>query len=128
MIPVLYRNEEKEFVTNGIGRLSDCISCTVTEERNGIYECEFVYPITGDRYEDIAEGCIIYCTHDETQIPQPFEIYGHTAPIDGQVTFYAHHISYKLNKLVVMPFTASSISETFAKIKTNTATATEFDF
>lgn len=128
MIPVLYRNEEKDFVTNGIGRLSDCISCTVTEERNGIYECEFVYPITGDRYEDITEGCIIYCTHDDTQIPQPFEIYGHTAPIDGQVTFYAHHISYKLNKLVVMPFTASSIAETFAKIKTNTATATEFDF
>lgn len=128
MIPVLYRNEEKEFVTNGIGRLSDCISCTVTEERNGIYECEFVYPITGDRYEDITEGCIIYCTHDETQIPQPFEIYGHTAPINGQVTFYAHHISYKLNKIVVMPFTASSITETFSKIKTNTVTATEFDF
>ena len=47
MIPILYDYAERKFTTNGIGRLSDCISCTVTEERNGIYECEFKYPITG---------------------------------------------------------------------------------
>lgn len=128
MIPILYRNEETNFVTNGIGRLSDCISCTVTEERNGAYECEFKYPISGERYNDIENGCIIYCTHDETQVPQAFIIYGHSAPINGVVTFYAHHISYKLSKLVVMPFKASSIQDTLNKLKLNISTANNFTF
>ena len=35
MIPILYSETEREFKTNGIGRLVDAISCTVTEERNG---------------------------------------------------------------------------------------------
>ena len=39
MIPILYREAERDFTTNGIGRLIDCTRCIVTEERNGIYEC-----------------------------------------------------------------------------------------
>lgn len=105
MIPILYTHEETHFLTNGIGRLSDCISCEVTEERNGIFECEFVYPITGKHYSDIKEGMLIYCTHDDTQDPQPFEIYKRSAVIDGTVTFNAHHISYRLSNIVVEPFT-----------------------
>jgi phage-related protein len=42
MIPILYDKDETEFKTNGLGRLSDAISCIVTEERNGIYELEMV--------------------------------------------------------------------------------------
>ena len=35
MIPVLYNEEEMEFITQGIGALSDAISCKVVEELNG---------------------------------------------------------------------------------------------
>lgn len=128
MIPILFAHSETQFASNGIGRLSDCISCTVTEERNGIFECEFVYPITGERYSDIVEGTIVYCTHDETEVPQPFEVYAHSAPIDGKVTFYAHHISYRLNKIVCMPFTATSASEAIYKIKANAVIDIPFTF
>ena len=128
MIPILFAHSETQFASNGIGRLSDCISCTVTEERNGIFECEFVYPITGERYSDIVEGTIVYCTHDETEVPQPFEVYAHSAPIDGKVTFYAHHISYRLNKIVCMPFTATSTSEAMYKIKANAVIDIPFTF
>ena len=38
MIPILYSGSETAFTSNGIGRLTDCIKCTVTEEKNGIYE------------------------------------------------------------------------------------------
>ena len=38
MIPILYESTETTFTSNGIGRLSDAVSCTVTEERNGPYE------------------------------------------------------------------------------------------
>lgn len=36
MIPILFASDATEFDRNGIGRLSDCISCTVTEERNAL--------------------------------------------------------------------------------------------
>lgn len=128
MIPILYDYAEKRFTTNGIGRLSDCISCTVTEERNGIYECEFKYPITGEHYSEIKEGMVIGVTHDESGDIQPFDIYAHQAPIDGVVTFNAHHVSYRLSNVVVMPFTASSPSAAFAGIESHSANMNPFSF
>lgn len=128
MIPILFDDGEKNFNTNGIGRLSECVSCTVTEERNGIYECEFQYPITGIHYDDIEEGRYVYATHDDTGIPQAFEIYAKTAPIDGIVMFYGRHISYGLNKTVVMPFTATSITDAITKIPQRIPTSSSFTF
>lgn len=128
MIPVLYDNAERAFVTNGIGRLSDCISCVVTEERNGIYELEFEYPITGVRYKDIQEGCIVTVTHDDTGDIQPFDIYGRTAPINGIVTFYAHHVSYRLSDVVVAPCTASNPADALDKIRRNSINSNPFTF
>lgn len=128
MIPILYEHGETEFLSEGIGRLVDCISCHVYEERNGIFECEFVYPIFGRHYSDIVEGRIIYCTHDETETEQPFDIYAHSAPIDGKVTFYAQHITYRCNKTVAMPFTATSASEAMYKIKANAVIDIPFTF
>ena len=128
MIPILYDYAEKRFTTNGVGRLSDCISCTVTEERNGIYECEFTYPITGEHYSEIKEGMVIGVTHDESGDIQPFDIYAHQAPIDGVVTFNAHHVSYRLSNVVVMPFTASTPTAAFAGIESNSANNNPFTF
>ena len=128
MIPILYDYAERRFTTNGIGRLSDCISCTVTEERNGIYECEFKYPITGEHYSEIKEGMVIGVTHDESGDIQPFDIYAHQAPIDGVVTFNAHHVSYRLSNVVVMPFTASTPTAAFAGIESNSANNNPFTF
>ena len=65
MIPILYDKDETTFVSNGLGRLRDCISCTVTEERNGVYECDFEYPVTGANYDLIQVGRIIGVTHDD---------------------------------------------------------------
>ena len=78
MIPILYDRYETAFASGGLGRLSDCISCIVTEERNGIYECEFVYPITGTHYDMIEHGSIVYVPHDDTGDTQPFVIYSHS--------------------------------------------------
>lgn len=128
MIPVLYPHGEKEFLSEGIGRLADCISCHVYEERNGIFECEFVYPIFGRHYSDIVEGTVIYCTHDETGVPQPFDVYAHSAPIDGKVTFFAQHVTYRLNRAVAMPFTASSVVEAISKISANSVVTIPFTF
>ena len=116
MYPVLYNREETEFTSNGIGRLSDCIRAVVFEERNGIYEAEFDYPLTGERYKDIQEGRFVTMRHDDKGDAQPFQIYGRTAPINGIVTFYAHHISYQLATVTVMPYTASSCAQALDSI------------
>ena len=64
MIPILYDSNEIYFTSNGLGRLRDCISCTVTEERNGVYECDFEYPIDGLNFDKIKLGRIIGVSHD----------------------------------------------------------------
>ena len=118
MKPILYHAGETEFTSNGLGRLSDAIRCTVTEERNGQYELELTYPVAGLRYGDICEERIIAATHDETGDIQPFRIYKITRPMDGKVTVFARHISYQLSKVVVMPFTASGCSAALQGLKT----------
>lgn len=128
MNPILFDENAKDFTTNGIGRLSDCITCEVTEERNGIFEVEFTYPITGAFYSEITEGRIILVSHDEQKDLQPFVIYRRSAPISGVVTFNAHHISYTLSNVIVSPFTASSITAAFESFTSNAITENPFTF
>lgn len=128
MIPILYEKTETAFTSNGLGRLSDCIRCIVTEGRNDIYEAEFDYPVTGAHFDDIQIGRIVACTHDEQGDIQPFDIYAKSEPINGVVTFRAHHISYRLNEITVKPFTAGSCVEALSKIDSQSVTTNPFTF
>lgn len=128
MIPILYDREEQFFTSNGIGRLADCISCTVTEERNGIYELEMQYPADGKYFDQLTRGKYIYTTHDEAGDGQAFRIYKISKPINGICTYYAQHISYQLSKIVVKPFTATSCADAIAKLKTNSLIYNNFNF
>ena len=128
MIPILYDSTETAFNSNGLGRLSDCTSCTVTEERNGVYELEAVYPITGAHYADIEEGKIILAQPFDGGIAQPFVIYKITRPLSGLVTINAEHISYRLNNIVVLPFTAGSLAQVMADLPQYSATTNPFHF
>ena len=129
MIPILYRPDEFFFQSNGLGRLNDCTECIVTEERNGIFECEFKYPITGRFYKTMIEdGGIVAVIHDDKHDIQPFDIYSYSAPIDGIVTFYAHHISYRLSNIIVQPFTAASCALAVDGLKTYSLNKNLFTF
>lgn len=96
MIPILYDKNEDAFISNGLCRLRDCITCEVTEERNGVYECNFTYPIDGANYDQIICGRTIAVTHDDTGDIQPFDVVSYSKPINGVVEFHAVHISYRL--------------------------------
>ena len=106
MIPILYNSNETDF-SGGVGFLSDCTRCVVTEERNGVYECEFSYPMDGRHYSEIEPDMIIKAKPNEMSDPQLFRIYRTSKPINGIVSFYCQHISYDLNVNVVDPFTLS---------------------
>ena len=101
MIPILYDKTETAYTSNGLCRLRDCISCEVTEERNGIYECDFTYPVDGANYEQIVCGRTIAVTHDDTGDVQLFDIVSYSKPIDGIVEFHAVHISYRLREIPI---------------------------
>lgn len=129
MIPILHNGDETRFINNGIGRLSDATRCVVEEERNGVYELQLDYPITGKHFEDIKQGRIIVATHDDKGDLQPFEVYRRTVPdLNGIVTFYAHHISYKLNGVTVEPFTAGSCVAALQAIKDKSINLNPFTF
>ena len=128
MIPILYEKTETTFTSNGLGRLASCTRCIVTEERNGVYECEFDFPISDPKYELIQEGRIIAVTHDDNGDIQPFDIYHRTAPIGGVVTFYAKHVSYRQNGITVKPFTASGVANAIAGLKTNSVGTNPFKY
>lgn len=119
MKPILYPASETTFTNNGLGRLSDAISCLVLEERNGQYELTMKYPVNGIHYEDLAEERIILAKHNDTTDKQPFRIYKISRPMNGVVTVRARHISYQLSKVVVKPCTAQNCPAALQAMKDN---------
>lgn len=128
MRPILYAADETAFTSNGMGRIADATRCIVTEERNGVYLCEFDVPVTSPMYSLIQEGRYIAAIHDDRHDVQPFEIYGRSAPIDGLVTFYAHHLSYKLSNVILKPFTAQSCAMALQQMQTQVYNRNPFTF
>lgn len=128
MIAILYDRNETAFTSNGLGGLPDAISGKVTEERNGQYELEMVYPVTGLHYEDLAIGRIISVPHDDTKTREPFDIYRISKAINGRVTVNARHISYRLSKIPVSPFNAGSCAAALLGLETNAAVTCPFTF
>lgn len=101
---------------NGVGVLRDCISCTVTEERNGAFELEMVYPITGQHYSSIKLRGLIKAKPNPYSVEQLFRVYEISRPINGQVTVYAQHISYDLSGVPVSPCTGDRASTALAAL------------
>lgn len=125
---LLYPSEEQAFDTNGQGALSDCISCQVTEERNGAYELQMEYPIDGIHYSEIAQRSILFAKPTPYEDPQPFRVYRITKPLNGRVTVYAQHLSYDLSGIPVSPFTVNSVTGAFSNFKTKAAVENPFTF
>lgn len=128
MIPLLFSADTKDFTNNGIGGLTDAVDCTVTEERNGQFELEMQYPITGRHYTAIKTAGIILTACQDSEEKQPFRIYKITKPINGIVKIYAQHISYQLSHIPCMPFAASSAATALEGFKANATEECPFDF
>ncbi len=93
---------------NGIGPLSDCISCTVTEEKNGSYTLSMEYPVGGVRWLDIDVGRTIVCKPNQHAQEQPFIIKKISKAMGGKVKIDAEHLSYNANGILVTGFNAGN--------------------
>lgn len=125
---ILYGPNTTNFNNNGLGVLDEAISAKVVEERNGTYELEITYPITGKRFSDITYSCIIRCLTIPNGDYQTFRIYAISKPINGIITINAEHISYQLAYIVADAFTATSAAEAMVKIKQKAMTDCPFTF
>lgn len=124
----LHESTETSFTTNGLGALSDAITCEVTEERNGEFELEMEYPVTGIRYKELQLRRIIMAKPNPYSDPQPFRIYAITKPINGIITINAEHISYDMSGIPVSPFAADTIQNAFIKLKSSASVDCPFLF
>lgn len=128
MKPILFPSTATEFTTHGLGVLTDAISCTVTEERNGAFELTMQYPDTGVHFDEITDRCIIYAIPSPYRAPQPFRIYRITRPMDGIIMVYAQHITYDLSGVPLNPFTAINAPDALSKLSLNAAVDSPFTF
>lgn len=130
MIPILYKADATNFASYGIGALPDTISCEVTEERNGAYECVVKYPVTGMNYSEIKRERIIKAKPSDTGSPQAFRIYRMTTPINGIVKIYAQHISYDLAAIATPQWESTPITPQLAveEVFDNALTPHRFTF
>lgn len=128
--PLLFEATATTFTSLGIGSLADAISCYVTEERNGPYELEMKYPITGQHFADLAEERIIFVTpHERALDGQPFRIYKITRPMNGIATIYAEHVSYELDSIMVGPgLTASTLSAALSLLSSSAVPSNSFTY
>lgn len=131
MKPILFDSDETNFTSNGLGRL-ECISCVVTEERNGAYELEMEIALSGNHASEIGMNSIIgVIPHDDGDI-QAFRVYEISKPINQRFTVYARHISYDLIKIPTMPFSVatgvSACADTLAGLKSHAVETCPFDF
>ena len=92
MLPILYDKTGK----NQIGVLVDTIECFVTEERNGNFELNMIYPSTSNILNDLINGNIIVADANDISKNQKFRIYNTRKMMSNRVEICARHISFDL--------------------------------
>lgn len=119
MRPILYPVGETVFYGNGVGFLSDTLSCKCTEALNSGYEIELRIHKDGNHAKDIFVNSVIKVKPNYEDDPQPFRVYSVEQNIDGTVTVKAAHISYDTVGIPILPFTAENLSEAVDYMNTN---------
>ena len=124
----IFDSSATTFTSNGLGTLSDAISCIVFQVLNGEYELAMEYPVDGIHFSEIAFRSIITAKPDKISDEQPFRIYRITKPLNGIVTVYARHIAYDMHGYAVTPFTASTLGLALVGLKENSTPECPFSF
>lgn len=104
--------------------IDDPISCMVTEQRNGCFDCELQYPINGLNAGALVPNAIIMVEPRRDADPEPFKIYEIDQTIEGIFTARAHHIVYDLDGVVQDHNVSTGISAAITIVNNAAITAT----
>ena len=131
MKPILFAPSATTFNTNGLGRLN-FISCTVTEERNGMYVLEGTIAEDELHASALEMDSIILAKPNHSSANQAFRVHKIVKPMKGIYSISAEHISYQLSYIPTMPFAitagSSACANTLAALKNNAAESCPFTF
>lgn len=131
MKPILFAPSATSFTSNGLGRLN-FISCTITEERNGMYVLEGTIAEDELHASALEMNSIILAKPNHSSANQAFRVHKIVKPMKGIYSISAQHISYQLSYIPTMPFTISASSSacanTLAGLKSNAAESCPFTF
>lgn len=104
---IIYEANETDFFSNGLGTLPDATSALVTEERNGEFVLDVIYPQQGLRSELLTKNRIIKADAGHELKDQRFVIKKVTPTMDSDGYIYlavhAEHVSYITADLGVTP-------------------------
>lgn len=103
MIPILYKPDAK----TKIGWLAEASDCQCTEERNGVFELEFQYPMLGRYAAELVIDRYVKAKPNTNGKNQFFHIRKVSKPINGMFTVSCEHISYALSGYPVPTVSAS---------------------
>lgn len=131
MKPILFGKTETAFTSNGLGRL-DCVSCLITEERNGIFELECEITEAALHASQIEMNSFIVAKVPDQSSLQRFRVYSIVKNINGLYKVSAQHISYQLSFITAMPFSVAlaqnACATTLAGLKSNAVGDCPFSF
>lgn len=131
MMPILYQENETNFNHNGIGVLFDTESYRVTEERNGPYELELVYPAGGRWASEIKDFRLISAKPNEEDESHIFRIYEIVKDLEEDtITIFAATKSNELGGNLVQGVVVNNVSAQVALdlIKDNLVEPTNYTF
>ena len=124
----IYDASTNDFTNNGYGFLTDVLSANVTEELNGDYYLDLIYPINGALNEYLIQDNIIKCkvedgTYQLFRIKRVIKDY-------SKIQVYAQHIFYDLlNNFLLDTAPTNLTCQSFGEwILTKTDFPTNFSF
>ena len=123
---ILYRADETEYNTHGLGVIKDAISCLVKSGTKGAGELFFTYPADGELFDKLQQRNIIYAKPSTAKKHQPYRIYHVTAPLNGRVKVYARHWGYDAGGVVIAPIKATNATDAVDEIVKNAVTSNPF--
>lgn len=95
MTPILYESSEVDFLDNGLGLLTDLYNVDIAEQRNGLFNLNAIYPVSGALFKEIEVGRIIlakpYPTgalHAFRIVVSDLDVFGHNLQIEADSITY----------------------------------------
>ena len=128
MIPILFPYNATEFVTHGIGDLTETMRCESTVNSEGEYELELEYPADGFYTSQLTIDNIIIAKVNDHGPNQAFRIYGIEKTINSSILVHAQHISYDLANLIVRDYKATTCIQAVAGLPLNLVNQDVFGF
>lgn len=100
--PILQDSQDFSLTGNGLGLLTDVISCTTTEELNGSLELALQYDVQGKLVDEINNEMLIRAYTSPELGEQLFRIYNTKKSIDGnKLNVKARHVTNDLGKVFI---------------------------